>query len=188
MLTNDPIQFVVTVTIKSPTSNPVDITYYRGEDRVQALGALMTAATMDIRDMDMPESIRTSVLAVRMDVLPIECSGKIPGNASVPYCHNNTGGCALHYPNGRGDAPVSGNDVLVDGATDSTETQELDGIWYFKPEHDRALAHLNNKRLTSVKPLDETMYDREETGPMWAVTVEGFDGVIHVFDNEMQRA
>lgn len=129
----DPIQFVVTMTVKSPTSNPVDVTYYRGEDRVQALGALMTAATMDIRDMDMPESMRTTVLSVRMDILPVECSGKIPGNASVPYCHNNTGGCALHYPSGgqwRGvDALVSGNDVLVDGASRSPVESETPTQW-----------------------------------------------------------
>lgn len=109
---NNPIQFVVTLTIKSPTSDPVDVTYYRGEGRWQALAALVQAASTDITDTAMPESIRTTVLSVRMDILPVECSGKIPGNQSVPYCGQNSGGCALHYPSGQvREQRVSGNEV-----------------------------------------------------------------------------
>jgi hypothetical protein len=39
--------------------------------------------------------------------------------------------------------------------------------------------------LTNVQPLDEALYDRDETGPMYAVEAEGADGTLHLFADEI---
>lgn len=67
-VTTRPVRFAVMVTVKSPASEPVELPYYRGDSHVAALAALMTAATEDPADHNMPESIRTRVLSVRLDI------------------------------------------------------------------------------------------------------------------------
>lgn len=62
------MKFVITVTVKSPTSSPVDVTWYRGDNHAEALSALVQAGAKDVADESMPESIRTKVIAVRMDI------------------------------------------------------------------------------------------------------------------------
>lgn len=66
--------FVVTITIQShsPGSTPVDMTWYRGTNRVEALAALVQAAAQDIDDVAVPPVMRTSARAVRMDIYDIE--------------------------------------------------------------------------------------------------------------------
>lgn len=60
--------FTVTVTLKSPSSDPVEMRYYGGDSHVAALAAMVQAAAMDITDENMPESVRTRVLSVRLDI------------------------------------------------------------------------------------------------------------------------
>lgn len=39
--------------------------------------------------------------------------------------------------------------------------------------------------LHNVEPLDEEYYDRGETGPMFTAEAEGFDGILHLFSDEI---
>lgn len=61
-------RFVITVTIQTAESSPVDVTWYRGENHAEALAALVQAAAKDIGDESMPERMRAVVKAVRLDV------------------------------------------------------------------------------------------------------------------------
>ena len=41
--------------------------------------------------------------------------------------------------------------------------------------------------LYDVEPLDESLYDREETGPMFEAKVEGLHVTVHLFADEIEE-
>lgn len=55
----------------------------------------------------------------------------------------------------------------------------------FHPTSER-LADYAGRTVTSMQPLSEEFYDRDETGPMFVIEVEGLDGVVHAFGDEVR--
>lgn len=73
---------------------------------------------------------------------------------------------------------VSGNEVL--GASTST-------VRYFVPRPEAGALRRYGGRITSYAPLDESLYDRDEVGPVFTVRVEHYSGVIHAFADEIKE-
>lgn len=59
--------FHVIATVRTQTTEPVEVHYYSGESRAAAIAGLATAAQMDLADTDMPADMQTFLVSVRMD-------------------------------------------------------------------------------------------------------------------------
>lgn len=57
---------------------------------------------------------------------------------------------------------------------------------YRKTPGNRDVAIEDGTELRTITPLGEEFYDREETGPMYVVEPVGFDGVLHLFADEIE--
>lgn len=116
------VTYKVTTVIQSRdlTNPPVEVAWYgghagSGDSLGQAIAAAVSAMAHDesMETGDLPDSMRYDTLKVTFERIITEtepeCSGRLGGKHSVPYCHKNEGGCAFHYPSAALAAAVSGN-------------------------------------------------------------------------------
>jgi hypothetical protein len=66
-------EVIATVQSRMPGSEPVEIPWYRGEDPMRAVAALVQVAAQvdEVPDPNMPDVMRTDVKSVRMDMFDV---------------------------------------------------------------------------------------------------------------------
>ena len=59
--------------------------------------------------------------------------------------------------------------------------------YHHTPNSNDVRMPLDRTPLHNVRPMDESLYDKAETGPMFTAEAEGFDGVLHLFADEIEE-
>lgn len=57
--------------------------------------------------------------------------------------------------------------------------------YHHTPNSNDVRQPLDGTELVNVQPMSEELYDRDETGPMFTAEAVGFDGVLHLFADEI---
>lgn len=57
--------------------------------------------------------------------------------------------------------------------------------YHHTPNSNDVRMPLDGAQLFNVEPMGEEFYDKDETGPMFTAEAEGFDGVLHLFADEI---
>lgn len=57
--------------------------------------------------------------------------------------------------------------------------------YHHAPNSNDVRMPVDGARLFNVQPMGEEFYDKDETGPMFTAEAEGFDGVLHLFEDEI---